>query len=101
MSETHSQTSYKSYWLVWGVLLVITGIMLIAELSPFSRLAVAVLLMVAMLVKASLIAGQFMHLRFEKPELVLAFAGTVLFLAAFLFVLISFDALRILKMVQT
>jgi len=100
MSGTHSQISYKSYWKVWGVLLVITGIMLLVEVSPFSRLIVAVLLMAAMMVKAVLIGAQFMHLRFEKPGLVLALAGTVLFFAAFLFILISFDALRILKMIQ-
>ena len=100
MSGTHSQTSYKSYWKVWGVLLVITGIMLLAEGSGFSRLVVAVFLLAAMMVKAVLIGAQFMHLRFEKPGLVLALVGTVLFFAAFLFILISFDALRILKMVQ-
>ena len=100
MNETHSQTSYKAYWKVWGVLLVITGVMLMVEVTPFSRLVAAGLLLAAMMTKAVLIGAQFMHLRFEKPGLVWALAGTVLFFAAFLFILISFDALRILKMIQ-
>lgn len=100
MYKTHGETNYKSYWITWGVLLAITGLMLFAEVSPFSRMAVAVLLLTAMAVKALLIGGQFMHLRYEKSGLVLAVAGTVLFLAAFLFILISFDGLRIARMVK-
>jgi cytochrome c oxidase subunit IV len=95
-----SQPSYKIYWVTWAVLLVLTGVMLVVDVSPMSKAIVIGLLMAAMIVKAVLIAGQFMHLRFEKPGLVLAVAGTVIFLAAFLFVLISFDGLRISQMVK-
>ena len=97
-TNTHSEQSYKSNWVIWGVLLAITAIMLFTEASPFSRILVAAGLLTAMMVKASLIGAQFMHLRFEKPGMVWAVAGTVLFLAAFLFILISFDAVRILHM---
>jgi cytochrome c oxidase subunit IV len=47
-----------------------------------------------------LIGAQFMHLRFENAALILAVAGPILFFSAFLFILIAFDGLRILKMVQ-
>lgn len=100
MDKTQQQANYKSYWITWGVLLAITAVMLFAEVSPFSRIVVAVLLLAAMAVKALLIGGQFMHLRYEKPGFVLAVAGTVVFLAAFLFILISFDGLRIARMVK-
>ncbi len=100
MSSTHPQAGYKSYWVTWGILLAITGFMLVADSWSFSKPFLVVLLMVAMMIKALLISGQFMHLRFEKLELVLAVAGTILFFSAFLFVLIAFDGLRILKMVQ-
>lgn len=100
MGGSHPETSYKAYWVTWLILLAITGIMLVADASPFSRTVVIGILMAAMIVKAALIGGQFMHLCFEKPGLVLAVAGTVLFLAAFLFVLISFDGLRISDMVK-
>ena len=39
--------------------------------------------------------GGFLHLL-----LILAVAGTILFFSAYLFILIAFDGLRILKMVQ-
>jgi caa(3)-type oxidase subunit IV len=100
MSTQQPQPSYKAYWITWGVLLVLTSIMLVTEISPFSRLLVAGLLLGAMLVKAFIIGGQFMHLRYENKWLTLSVAGTVLFFAAFLIVLISFDALRILGMVE-
>lgn len=95
-----TREGYKSYWVTWGILLAITGVMLMAEFLSRSQTFVVGLLLAAMMVKASLIAGQFMHLRFERPALILAVAGTILFLSAFLFILISFDGLRIREMVQ-
>jgi cytochrome c oxidase subunit IV len=100
MSETSSATSYKGYWITWGIMLVITGIMLVADNLPWSKFAIIGLLLVAMLVKVSLIGGEFMHLRFEKPALIWAVAGCILFFSAFLFILIAFDGLRIAKMLQ-
>jgi cytochrome c oxidase subunit IV len=100
MSSTDSHAGYKSYWVTWVILLVITGIMLVIDVSPMSKLVVIGLLMAAMIVKAVLIGGQFMHLRFEKPGLVVAVAGSVIFLGTYLFILIVFDALRISHMVK-
>ena len=99
MSKKQLEPTYRSYWVVWGILLFLTGAMLFAEVTSFPRLLVAYLLLFAMASKALLIGAQFMHLRFEKPGLVWAVAGTVFFLGLFLFILISFDGLRILKMV--
>jgi cytochrome c oxidase subunit IV len=53
-----------------------------------------------MLIKVTLIGGEFMHLRFEKPALIWAVAGAILFFSAFLFVLIAFDGVRISRMLQ-
>jgi len=100
MSGTHPAASYKSYWVTWGILLALTGVMLLAEVLSMPAAFVVGILLAAMLVKASLIGGQFMHLRFENAALILAVAGTILFFSAFLFILIAFDGLRILKMVQ-
>ena len=97
---TETQTGYKTYWITWGILLAFTAFMLVAEYLPFSKMLVVVLLLVAMMFKASLIGGRFMHLWSERPGLVWAVAGSVLFLSAFLYILISFDGLRILKMVR-
>ena len=95
-----TQVGYRSYWVTWGILLAITGVMLMAEFLSWSQTFIVGLLLVAMTAKASLIAGQFMHLRFERPALILAVAGTILFLSAFLFILIAFDGLRIREMVR-
>lgn len=96
----NNEGGYKGYWVTWGILLVITGVMLATELLPWSRSLVIGLLLVAMLIKITLIGGEFMHLRFERPALVLAVAGSILFFSAFLFILIAFDGLRIFKMLQ-
>jgi caa(3)-type oxidase subunit IV len=100
MNGTHPATGYRGYWITWAILLAITGVMLLAEVLSLPAAFVVGILLAAMLVKASLIGAQFMHLRFEKPVLILAVAGSILFFSAFLFILIAFDGLRILKMVQ-
>lgn len=100
MSGSGSQAGYKGYWITWGIMLVITGIMLAADSLPWSKALVVGLLMLAMLIKVALIGGEFMHLRFEKPALIWAVAGAILFFSAFLFVLIAFDGIRIQRMLQ-
>ena len=100
MGGTQPAAGYKGYWITWAILLAITGIMLLADALSLPVAFLVGILTAAMLVKASLIAAQFMHLRFEKPLLILAVAGTILFFSAYLFILIAFDGLRILKMVQ-
>ena len=100
MSGAGSEASYKGYWITWGIMLVITAIMLAADSLPWSKYLVVGLLLVAMLAKISLIGGEFMHLRWEKPALIWAAAGCILFFSAFLFILIAFDGLRIAKMLQ-
>ena len=100
MAKTVAEPGYKTYWLTWGILLAMTIAMLVTGSASLPKLFAAVLLLVAMMVKASLIGGQFMHLRFEKLGLVLAVTGAILMVSAFLFVLISFDGVRILKLSQ-
>jgi cytochrome c oxidase subunit IV len=100
MSETNAGATYKGYWITWGIMLVITGVMLTADSLPWSKFVVVGLLLVAMLVKIALIGGEFMHLRFENALLIWTVAGCILFFSAFLFILIAFDGLRIARMVQ-
>ena len=100
MDNAGSATSYKGYWITWGIMLVITAIMLAADNLPWARVAVVGLLIVAMLIKVALIGGEFMHLRFEKPLLIWTVAGCILFFSAFLFILIAFDGLRIAHMLR-
>jgi caa(3)-type oxidase subunit IV len=89
---------HRIYWTIWVILLALTVTMLVLDRAPMPRGLFVAAVVAAMLVKAMLIAGYFMHLRFERPPLV---AGVVigLFLnGLILFVLIAPDAARILRM---
>ena len=87
----------RTYWISWGTLLVLTLIMLLLEKSGFPRNAAVLFLVVAMLIKATVIGGWFMHLRYERVALVAAIVGTVLATATILFFLIVPDALNVGK----
>lgn len=70
MTEAIHQTGRKIYWRVWFQLLVITVAEIIVAFLPISHSLMALLFTIMALMKASLIAGYFMHLRFEKLGLV-------------------------------
>ena len=72
MSDTaHGGTGspYKIYWITWGILLVITVSMLAAEAFHLPRIFTVLFLLAFMMVKAAMIGGNFMHLRFERRNL--------------------------------
>ena len=47
----------KTYWITWAVLLVFTVVMLWADTATMPRLVFVLFMLAAMLVKASIIAG--------------------------------------------
>jgi caa(3)-type oxidase subunit IV len=59
----HEEASYGKYWLAWLALLLITVTMVFIGSAP--------ILIAGMTVKALIIALWFMHLRYERLELVL------------------------------
>jgi len=70
VSETaHGANPYRVYLITWAILLVITVAMLAAELFHLPRIFLVLFLLAFMMVKASMIAGNFMHLRFERRNL--------------------------------
>ena len=89
---------YRLYWLTWMILLSLTLGMLLADSASLPAWILLGLLLVAMLVKAGLIAANFMHLRYEKLGLVLMIALGILATGAVLFFLIAIDAARILRL---
>ena len=91
-------TSLKTYWTTWGVLLVLTIVMLGLDQAPLPRLLFVAVMLVAMLTKATLIAGVFMHLRAERVALVLMIVVGLFINGAILFGLIVPDAVRINEM---
>ena len=98
MAKTLHEIGYGIYWITWAVLLALTLLMLATGYVSLPKGFVVLLLLAAMLVKASLIGAHFMHLRFEKLTLVLTVAVGILATATFLFVLIAFDGIRIFKL---
>jgi cytochrome c oxidase subunit IV len=93
-------TSYRTYWIAWFLLLVLTGIMLLAEKLRLPALATLVVLVGAMLVKATVIGGWFMHLRYERPALVLSVVLGTLATAAALFFLIVPDGISMYHLAE-
>jgi cytochrome c oxidase subunit IV len=70
MSDQNKGTNpYKMYWVNWAILLVITVAMLGAEALHMSRWVLVPFLLAFMKVKATMISGSFMHLRFEHRRL--------------------------------
>jgi cytochrome c oxidase subunit IV len=75
MSE-HAQHPYRVYWVTWGILLVITVLMLLSESVHMARWVMVPFLVAFMMLKAVMIGGNFMHLRFERKNLAfMVFAG--------------------------
>jgi cytochrome c oxidase subunit IV len=60
---------YRIYWVTWGILLVITVVMLGAEALHMPRWFLVLFLLTFMMVKAVMITGNFMHMRFEQRNL--------------------------------
>lgn len=98
MQQGH--TSYRTYWIAWGVLLVLTLLMILIEGTSLSRVIAVVFLVVAMLAKASLIGGWFMHLKFERAALVLSVVFGTLATAAVLYSLLVPDGLTMLRLAE-
>lgn len=90
--------SYRVYWIAWTLLLALTLLMLVVEEFQLP-LAVTVLVLVGgMLVKATVIGGWFMHLRYERPALVLTVVIGTLATAAALFVLLIPDGMAMQRL---
>ncbi|MBI4456280.1 MAG: cytochrome C oxidase subunit IV family protein [Acidobacteria bacterium] len=100
MLRDWSEVRYGVYWRTWFLLLVLTLMMVLLDQASMSRIVLVWILLAAMLMKASLIGAYFMHLRFEKLNLVLMVVVEILLTAAALFFLIAPDGIRILERSQ-
>ena len=97
---TEQQTSYRTYWLSWGLLLGLTLVMLLVEEFKLPAFVTAAVLVSAMMIKATVIGGWFMHLRYERLALVLSVVLGTVATAAALFVLLIPDGLAMLRLAQ-
>ncbi|MFQ5703183.1 MAG: cytochrome C oxidase subunit IV family protein [Gemmatimonadales bacterium] len=90
--------SSRTYWGIWLVLLVLTLFMLLIEEASLPGVITILFLVGAMLTKAGLIGGWFMHLRFERAALVVCVVIGTLATALALFVLIAPDGVSMLRL---
>lgn len=86
-------TPYRTYWLVWVVLLALTLSMIAAESAPLSRVVVVAFVLLAMVLKVTMIGAWYMHLRLERAALVLSVVLGTFVTAAALFFLLVPDAI--------
>lgn len=98
MAHTEA-TNLRVYWITWGVLLCITVMMLVLDGSNLSPTPFVALMLGAMAMKATLIGGNFMHLRHERAELTATVVIGIFAFGLLLYVLIAPDAARIHEMV--
>ena len=92
MTEAAHPTGYRTYFITWGWLLVMTLLALGVGSVDMPSGIKATLLVGTTLAKVVIIAAFFMHLRFEKLNLVLI-TFTPLVLAVIMFFFMGLDTL--------
>ena len=90
-------SSYRTYFLIWFVLLALTIVMIVTEGAGLPRALTVGVVLAAMAAKVVLIGGWFMHLRYERVGLVAAVVGGTMLTAAVLFFLIAPDGINALR----
>ena len=82
-TQEHGTVSYTTYWRAWLCLLVITVTMVFIGSAP--------VLIGGMMLKATIIALWFMHLRYERLDFVLCVIISIFCTALLLYLLILSD----------
>jgi cytochrome c oxidase subunit IV len=93
--EAKAHGPYRIYWVTWGILLVITVAMLAAERFHFPRIFLVLFLLVFMMVKATMITGNFMHMRHEHRYLAWVVGVGLLLTSAILFSFITPESISV------
>lgn len=97
-TNAHAGGSNRLIALVWVYLLGLTAVeVLLAYLHLFSTGGMLLILMLLSAVKAGLIIAYFMHLRFEKPSLILSLIPAGMLVVALLFAFFP-DSFRLLEL---
>ena len=96
MTEHASGNPYRIYWVTWIILLVITLSMLAAEAFHLPRFFLVLFLLAFMTVKAVMIAGNFMHLRYERRNLAVMVGTGLIVTSLILFFYIAPESASVL-----
>ena len=89
---------YRVYWVTWVILLMVTVAMLLAESFHMPRWFLVVFLLAFMMVKAVMIGGNFMHLRYERRNLAIMVGAGILVTSLILFGFISRESQHVLEL---
>jgi cytochrome c oxidase subunit IV len=100
MSDTTHGTGnpYRIYLVTWAILLVITVLMLMAEKFHMPPWFLLLFLLGFMMVKAVMIAGNFMHLKFEKKNLAFIVGVGLIVTSLILFLFITPESRHVLDL---
>jgi cytochrome c oxidase subunit 4 len=96
-AHAHAKSPYRSYWITWAILLVITVGMLAAELMHMPRWFLVLFLLAFMMVKATMIGANFMHLRYERRNLGIMVAAGILVTSLILYLFIANESSHVLS----
>jgi cytochrome c oxidase subunit IV len=96
MTDHATRAPYRIYWVTWIILLFVTVAMLMAERLHMPRWFLVAFLLAFMAVKAVMIAGNFMHLRFEKANLGVMVAAGLIVTSLILFFYIAPESANVL-----
>jgi caa(3)-type oxidase subunit IV len=97
MSDSTHGSPYRVYWITWAILLVITVAMLLAEKFHMPRWFLVLFLLAFMAVKATMIGGNFMHLRFERRNLAVMVAAGLVVTSLILFAYIAPESWHVMR----
>ena len=97
MAERAHAGGYKVYLTTWIWLLVITMLEIGIVLVRVPKTLLVISLIILALMKAALIMAYFMHLRYERLNLIYAVVTPMFFLAIVLFSMLGPDALHVFR----
>jgi caa(3)-type oxidase subunit IV len=92
-----AENPYRIYFTTWIALLVITVLMLGAEAIHLPRFFLVVFLVAFMFIKAGMIAGNFMHLKYEHRNLVLTVVVGILLTSAILLAYVAPESASVFR----
>ena len=93
-TESHG---YGIYWIIWGVLLMLTFTMIFIGEANLGYEAKAFLLLLGAAAKAALIIFYFMHLRLEKAGLAVIVLVGIFLTGTLMFALPAYDGSQIFQ----
>jgi cytochrome c oxidase subunit IV len=97
VAEQHRHHGKSQFFWVWGILLVITGIEVYLGYQNMEPVRMLTILMGLSLVKAALIIGYFMHMKFEISRMKWVTMSALVFCLAMMMVFFP-DAFRIIHL---